>query len=258
MFQVNGLQFVAGLNGVVGPKGVGKTRLLRKLSQMNGTASREGREFSCNAYYLNSDWNASQDMTVLEYLTEAAKDRANPSDDVLHKVQAALDRVLLKRYADHRLDELSTALQRRVRLAEAVLADAELLLLDDLLNGLEEPERINLGHTLCELAKEHIVVLASDVEETPEGLLDTVCLLHPDKGAVTVSAHTAYEWVEGKVWEYVTPELPSPREDRIVSKYKRCEDAVYVREVAAEVPHEEVSQVTPTLIDAYAWWVKQG
>lgn len=259
MFQVNGLQFATGLTGVVGPKGVGKTRLLQKLSQLHGTANgREERGFSGNVCYLNGEWSARQDLSVLEYLTDSSLNHVIPSDEVVHKVEAAMELVRIKRLADHKLGELTAAQQRRVRLAEALLADPELLLLDDLLNGLDDAERMNVGYTLNQLAKERVVVLASDVEETPEGLFDNVCLLHPDKEAVHVSAHTAYAWVEGKVWEYVSPELPSPREGRIVSTYKRGADAVCVREVALTEPQEEVSQVTPTLTDAYAWWVKQG
>ncbi|HEU4964446.1 MAG TPA: ATP-binding cassette domain-containing protein [Bacilli bacterium] len=259
MFQVKGLQFATGLNGVVGPKGVGKTRLLQTLSEMHATNDTvTDRGFSGKVCYLNGTWEGSQELTVLEYVTEAAHKREIASDSLEQQVRAVIECVLLTAFADHRVRELSCAMQRRVRLAEALLSDPQLLLLDDLLGGLAEQERMHFAHTLCELAKERIVVLASDVTETPEGLFDTVCLLHPDKEAVTVSAHTAYEWVEGKVWEYISPELPSASDGRIVSEVKRGTDAVCVREVATVVPYEEVSQVTPTLTDAYAWWVKCG
>jgi hypothetical protein len=115
---------------------------------------------------------------------------------------------------------------------------------------------MHIGYILSEIGKERVIVLAGTCNQSVEGLFDTVCLLHPDKEAVLVPVNTAYAWVEGKVWEYVADELPS-QEDRIVSAVKQANDGVYVREIAFGEPCEEVSQVSPTLCDAYMWWSRQ-
>ncbi len=247
--KVDGLQFGAGYNGVLGPRGVGKTRLLKKLAQA-GTDDHT----SC---YVQRPLDVFHQLTVKEYLCYMAGQKAIPRANVTRKVNDSIEMMSLHRHANRMLGELSMVLQSKALVAKALLSDSQVLLLDEVLAELNEQERLMIGHAMGEAAKERVVVLASNLSDSLEGLLDTVCLLHPEKEAVHVSANTAYSWVEGKVWEYVAPSMPKPEEGRILSAMKMLEDGVYLREIADEVPCDEVSQVTPTLTDAYLWWAGQ-
>jgi ABC-2 type transport system ATP-binding protein len=239
----DGLQFQTGLNGVLGPRGVGKTRLLKHLSeQSRGEAS--------DVCYVSRELEAFHRLTVKEYLGVMAGPAAKRGAE---RIEHALQQVHLTKMADCNVGEISNLAKSQTLIARSLLCDAHLLLLDDILSGLSDQEKMNIGFSLSEIAKERAIVLACGLEEALEGLYDSVIFLHQAKEAVQVPTNTAYSWVEGKVWEYITPELPRA-EGCLITASKQCGDAVYVREVAVEVPDEEVSQVTPTLADAYVWW----
>lgn len=249
--QVDGLQFGTGYNGVVGPRGAGKTRLLKKMAQ---TEEGTNGQLSC---YVSREMESFHELTVKEYLCYMAGTKAIPREYVTRKVNDSIEMMYLNRYANQMIGELSKVMKSKALVAKALLSDSQVLLLDEVLSGLSEQERMMIGYAMGEAAKERVVVLASNVGDSLEGLLDTVCMLHPEKETVHVSANTAYSWVEGKVWEYVAPKMPAAEEGRIVTAVKMLEDGVYVREIADFVPVEEVSQVTPTLTDAYLWWAGQ-
>jgi ABC-2 type transport system ATP-binding protein len=257
-FQVNGLQFQNGFAGVIGPHGVGKTRLLKTMAALDTSDERlvqaEGNGKIC---YVTRELESFSTMTVKEYLCVMAGRKFVPNECVVPQIEQTLELAHLTRFINQPLGSLSNLLKSQTLLAKAMLGDPELLLLDQVLHGLTEQERMTIGYTLSEIAKDRTLVLAGQPDEPVDGLYDTVCLLHPEKQAVHVSANTAYSWVEGKVWEYVAPELPTFEEGRILSMVKQADDGVYVREIAAEMPFDEVSQVTPTLTDAYLWWSVQ-
>ncbi|WP_157729600.1 ATP-binding cassette domain-containing protein [Tumebacillus algifaecis] len=248
--QVDGLQFGTGYNGVLGPRGVGKTRLLKKMAQVEEGTNGQ----TC---YVSRAMDSFHELTIKEYLCYMAGTKAIPREDVTRKVNDSIELMYLNRWADRTIGELSTLMKSKALVAKALLSDSQVLLLDEVLAELSEQERMMIGYALGEAAKERVVVVASNLGDSLEGLLDTLCLLHPEKEAAHVSANTAYSWVEGKVWEYVAPKLPQAAEGRIVTAVKMLEDGVYVREIADFVPYEEVSQVTPTLTDAYLWWAGQ-
>lgn len=252
--QVNGLTFNTGLNGVLGPRGAGKTRLLKQLALLNGATA---AGFSNKACYLTEEFGPLSSLTVREYLYYMAGMKEIGKEQVVGRVQHSLEQLHLMRFADSVIGSLSRLVQTQTLVAKSLLDDPATMLLDDVLEGLNEQERMIVGYSLSEIAKGRTVVLAGSVCQSVEGLFDTVCMLHPEKGAVHVATNTAYEWVEGKVWEYVAAEVPEDGDGRLLTVVKRTDDGVVVREIASRMPHEEVSQVTPTLEDAYRWWSVQ-
>lgn len=245
MANLNGLQLNTGFIGVLGTHGAGKTTLLRQMA-----------EREAELCYVTHELQSFDNYSVMEYLGQMAELHEIDTNDIPRRIQQALEQMNLTRFADHTIGELNKLLQSQTLLAKAALCESQCLLLDEVLCGLEPSERLNIGFLLNEMGKERTVVLAGDVSEPVEGLFDSVCLLHPEKEMVHVSANTAYSWVEGKVWEYIVTELPCA-EGRIITAVKQADDGIYVREVAQEIPHAEVSQVSPTLTDAYYWWAAQ-
>jgi ABC-2 type transport system ATP-binding protein len=242
MIEVNGLQFETGFNAVLGPRGAGKTRLLKQIIESDAAHA------SGEVCYVTQELEAFETYTVLDYLLETGVTPDLALD--------AMSRMRLTAYAERTVGTLPKLAKAQALVARALLHDPKLLLLDEVLNGLSESERLFIGHFLREIAKDRVVVVADAPDHAVEGLLDKVCLLHPGKDAVVVDTHTAYEWVEGKVFVYLTEEVPS-EDGRLVLALKQDETHVCVREIAQCVPEGEVSHVSPTLHDAYLWWAEQ-
>jgi ABC-type branched-subunit amino acid transport system ATPase component len=241
MIEVNGLQFETGFNAVLGPRGAGKTRLLKQISESDAVLA------SGEVCYVTQELEAFETYTVLDTLLETGV----MPDVALN----AMKQMRLTPYARTHISRLPKLAKAQTLIARALLNDPKLLLLDEVFAGLTASERLFLGASLREVAADRVVVVADAPDNAVEGLLDTVCLLHPDKEACVVSAHTAYEWVEGKVFEYLAEELPAEA-GRLVQQLKQDETHVCVREIANQVPEGEVCHVSPTLLDAYRWWAE--
>ncbi|KEO83608.1 ATP-binding cassette domain-containing protein [Tumebacillus flagellatus] len=242
MIEVNGLQFETGFNAVLGPRGAGKTRLLKQIIESDaGIASDE-------VCYVSQELEAFESYTVLDYLLETGV-----TPDLALE---ALRRMRLTAHAERRIGTLPKLAKAQALVARALLHDPKLLLLDEVLEDLSESERLFIGYSLREIAKDRVVVVAGAPDHAVEGLTDKVCLLHPEKQAVVVDTNTAYEWVEGKVFVYLTEQMPAET-GRLVLEQQRDETHVCVREIAQAAPEGEVSHVSPTLHDAYLWWAVQ-
>ncbi|PWK10286.1 ATP-binding cassette domain-containing protein [Tumebacillus permanentifrigoris] len=242
MIEVNGLQFETGFNAVLGPRGAGKTRLLKQLIESDAAHA------SGEVCYVTQELEAFETYTVLDTLLETGV-----TPDL---ALGAMRQMRLSAYAQSHIHRLPKLAKVQTLIARALLHDPKLLVLDEVLDGLSDSERLVLGHSLLEVAADRVVVVADAPDNAIEGLLDKVCLLHPEKPSVMVTTDTAYEWVEGKVFEYLAEALPAEG-DRLVLQLKQDETHVCVREIAAQVPAGEVSHVSPTLRDAYVWWAKQ-
>jgi ABC-2 type transport system ATP-binding protein len=250
MIEINGLPFGTGFTGVIGPRGAGKTRLLQRIASVDTPCAEKVR-------YVTQELESFASYTVKEYLQQAAAELQLSQEDADLRIEQVFKRMQFQRWSDQEIQKVPRVIKVKTLLAKALLSDPHFLLLDGVLEGLQEEERMLIGYLLSELAKERNVVLAGAESQAVEGLFDSVCLLHPEKRAVHVPTNTAYAWVEGKVWEYVASEAPQTAEGHIVVTVKQAEDGVYVREIASSVAGDEASQVTPTLQDVYLWWSSQ-
>jgi ABC-type multidrug transport system ATPase subunit len=143
-------------------------------------------------------------------------------------------------------------MKQRIGIAQALLNDPELLIVDEPTVGLDPEERVRFRNLLSDLGGERIVILSthivSDVEATANGIAIV------DRGRLL--AHSVPEellrQVEGKVWEWVLPssELPAARQQWKIGSTVRRADGVHAR-VVADAPPPGARPLPPTLEDAY-------
>jgi len=265
------LELAPGVVGLLGPNGAGKSTLLRILATISKPT--EGRvlwngEDVVRAPeplrrvlgYLPQDFGVYPNLTAREFLAYIAAAKGVPAAAARERIETLLDVVALHDDANRPLGGFSGGMRQRVGIAQALLADPQLLIVDEPTTGLDPEERVRFRNLLSDLSGERIVILSTHIVPDVESVATDLVAI--DRGRRI--AHDRPEaWlaaVEGKVWQWLVPsaELTMVRERFRTSGALRRAEGVEVRAVAESAPTEAARPVAPTLEDGYLWIVEQA
>ncbi|MFF0549988.1 ABC transporter ATP-binding protein [Streptomyces sp. NPDC004311] len=187
---VDGLDLTlgTGVHGLLGPNGAGKTTLIRALATVlrpaagslellgESVAGPGGhRALRRRIGYLPQEFGYYKRFTVREFVEYMAWLKEVPEADIPGAVQRAVERVGLADRADHRMKTLSGGMVRRVGIAQAIVNDPAVLLLDEPTVGLDPAQRLRLRQLLQELGMDTCVVVSTHlVEDVAAACTDVV------------------------------------------------------------------------------------
>jgi ABC-type multidrug transport system ATPase subunit len=265
------LELAPGVVGLLGPNGAGKSTLLRVVATI--TTATEGRVLWNGADiarepdavrrvlgYLPQDFGVYPNLTPREFLAYIAAAKGLPRRAARDRIEALLDLVHLREEANRRLGGFSGGMRQRVGIAQALLGDPQLLIVDEPTTGLDPEERVRFRNLLSDLSGERIVVLSTHIVPDVESVATDLVVV--DRGRLV--AHEPPERllaaVEGKVWQWTVPsaELPALRERFQISSTLRRSAGVEVRAVAESAPTAQARAVAPTLEDGYLWRIARA
>ncbi|HXY26158.1 MAG TPA: ABC transporter ATP-binding protein [Candidatus Acidoferrum sp.] len=253
-----------GVLGLLGPNGAGKSTLMRILATITQPSS--GRVLwndtdiarSPDALrdvlgYLPQDFGVYPNLSAIEFLEYLSAVKGISAGAAKKRISQLLELVNLADSAKRPLGGYSGGMRQRVGIAQALLNDPQLLIVDEPTAGLDPQERVRFRNLLSELSGERIVILSTHIVSDVEAVATSIALL--DRGELL--AHDAPEAilssVSGKVWEVVVPsgELPALRQSHLVSSTAHRNDGVHARIVAKTQPHPNAQPAEPTIEDAY-------
>ena len=195
---VNGvdLSLTNGVHGLLGPNGAGKTTLIRALATVLRPAGGElallggagMRDVRRRLGYLPQEFGYYRRFTVREFVEYMAWLKEMPKAEVPGAVQRAIERVGLTDRADSLLKTLSGGMVRRAGIAQAIVNDPAVLLLDEPTAGLDPTQRLQFRQLLRDLADTCVVVSTHLVEDVAASCTDVVLL---DAGKVVFQGTTA-------------------------------------------------------------------
>ena len=204
--------------------------------------------------YLPQDFGVYPNLNAVEFLEYLAAAKGLDAPTSRRRIDELLNLVNLNDVRKRPLGGFSGGMKQRVGIAQALLNDPQLLIVDEPTAGLDPEERVRFRNLLSELSGERIVILSTHIVSDVEATATDIALI----SAGTLVAHAAPEellrQVEGKVWEDVVPssEMQAIKQRYLISGTARRSDGVHVRILAASAPNG-AQPLVPTLEDAYLY-----
>jgi ABC-2 type transport system ATP-binding protein len=264
------LKLTPGILGLLGPNGAGKSTLMRMLATITtpteGTILWNGRDVVKDPEtlrsvlgYLPQDFGVYPNLSAQEFLEYMAAIKGMSGEKARRKISDLLDLVNLRDAARRPLGGYSGGMRQRVGIAQALLNDPQLLIVDEPTVGLDPEERVRFRNLLSDLSGERIVILSTHIVSDVESTATDIAIIH--KGHLKARAYPEQllKQMEGSVWEWMvaSEELPALKQQFLVSGTIRRVDGVEVRAVSAVRPSPEAQAVTPNLEDVYLSMVAQ-
>ena len=258
------LEIGPGVLGLLGPNGAGKSTLMRIIATVtrpssgrvvwNGVeAARDPDAIRRVLGYLPQDFGVYPNLTAREFLEYLAAAKGLPSRVARARTEELLQLVHLHDAAARRLGDFSGGMRQRVGIAQALLNDPRLLIVDEPTGGLDPEERVRFRNLLAELAGERVVILSTHIVSDVEASATRIALIASGRLVEDATPEALLAAAQGSCWEWV---VPSARFDEIkrthlVSGTMRRGDGVHVRVVSDERPSPDAVPATPGLEDAY-------
>src|ERR1700733_2097447 len=257
-----------GVLGLLGPNGAGKSTLMRILATVTRPSS--GRVLWNNSDiarrpdalrevlgYLPQDFGVYPNLNALEFLEYLAAVKGIAAGPARRRIGELLELVNLTEVAKRPLGGYSGGMRQRVGIAQALLNDPQLLIVDEPTAGLDPEERVRFRNLLSELSGERIVILSTHIVSDVEAVATNIAILAHGRLLAHGSPESILDGVSGQVGELVVPRgaLPILRQRFPISSTAHRSDGVHVRIVSPAPPIMPGARVArplePSLEDAY-------
>lgn len=261
------LTLTAGVWGLLGANGAGKTTLMRMLAGIlrptEGQILCDGVEIGAlgAAYreklgYLPQEFGFYPEFTVQDYLEYMAALKGLPRAEAARQIDALLERVSLAEVRRKKIIKLSGGMKRRVGIAQALLNDPEILILDEPTAGLDPGERVRFRNLLSEFAQDRIVLISTHIVSDVEYIAAENAVMKDGKIIAVDTTEGLVQQIEGKVWQGSAPAEELPRWEHClqVVNLRNEPDGTVTLRYLAEAPQLPGSiPARPKLEDLYLW-----
>ncbi len=253
-----------GVLGLLGPNGAGKTTLMTMLATItkptSGTFLWEGRDGVQNPLlvrrllgYLPQDFGVYEKLTATEFLTYLGRLKGLSGADLDRRVRDLLTLTNLHGVRERRLGGFSGGMRQRVGIAQALLGDPKLVIVDEPTVGLDPEERVRFRNLLSEIAHGRVVLLSTHIVSDLEAVATRLAVLRAGRLMAFATPEELLQRATGRVFRAV---IPSDRVAEVqktvpVSNLVRRADGVHVRFVGDGTRLSGAQPVEPTLEDAY-------
>ena len=256
-----------GVYGLLGVNGAGKTTLMRMLTTLikptDGEILWDGQDvFKMDGQYrkllgyLPQDFGYYPDFSIYDYLMYIASIKGIRPAAAKERVKELLKQVGLFRARHKKMKNLSGGMKRRAGIAQAMLNDPKILILDEPTAGLDPSERIRFRNLISELSGDRIVLLSTHIVSDIEYIANEILLMKD--GCITMSG-TASEVVHSmpeRVWTFSVPKAQIDAYLRAykVSNIKTVPGGAELRVLSITCPHSAAMEVETTLEDVFLYY----
>lgn len=258
--------FTDGIYGLLGPNGAGKSTLMKMITHNLKPTSGEiiadgknaaqlGGEYRKLLGFMPQQQSVYPDFTLTRFLYYMAGLKGLSKKEAEPQINSLIERVNLTGYAKAKLGGFSGGMRQRALLAQALLGDPKIVILDEPTAGLDPKERISLRNLIAETAFDKIVIIATHVVPDIEFIAKEVLLLSGGKITDSGTASELCSEIDGKVFEILTEQssLAEIQHRMLVANITHENDKLCVRVISNEPPEFENRPVPPTLEDLYLY-----
>lgn len=254
-----------GVYGLLGANGAGKTTLMRMLCGIleptSGAVLYNGHSIfeMGNAYrnllgYLPQEFGYYPNYTAQEFLLYISALKGIPSRNAKKRSRVLLETVGLENVATKKIKTFSGGMKQRLGIAQALLNNPKILVLDEPTAGLDPKERVRLRNILSDFASDKIVLLSTHIVSDIEAVADEVFLMKKGTFILKGSIEEIVSYAKGKVWELTVPEHDLKKWElqyTVANLHHSDRGFVTLRIVSDERPSLEAIPCMATLEDLY-------
>lgn len=262
------LEVGPGILGLIGPNGAGKSTIMRILATI--TRPTEGTiiwndvdilkspdTLRSVLGYLPQNFGVYPNLNAIEFLEYMAAIKGLNGNGTKKRIDELLQVVNLVEDAKRPLGDYSGGMKQRVGIAQALLNDPQLLIVDEPTVGLDPEERVRFRNLLSDLSGERIVILSTHIVSDVEATATRIVLINKGFLIRDSAPEDLLKELAGKVWEWTvsSDELIGLKQKLIVSGTIRRSDGVQVRVVSKDRPEACAQNVPANLEDAYLYFI---
>jgi len=263
------LTIPAGMFGLLGRNGAGKTTLMKTLATL--LEKQKGEVRICgipveNASqirriigYLPQDFSMYPNMTVYESMDYLGVLSGLGKKERQKRIPLLLERVNLSDAQYKKVKTLSGGMKRRLGIAQAILHNPKVLIVDEPTAGLDPEERVRFRNLLCEIAEDRIVILSTHIVGDIEATCENIAVLDEGTLLFTGTVEELLLAVKGKVYkaEISRSELEKLKKRYLVTSMLTMGNNVIVRFLAEKQPFEGARHCEADVEDAYMYLMQK-
>lgn len=257
----------SGVYGLLGPNGAGKTTLMRIMTDLlapsTGRVLLDGQDiavmgaaFRKKLGYLPQDFGVYPNFTAEQFLLYIARLKGLSKFDAKRQTDNLLRMVGLEDKKQKKLKGFSGGQRQRVGIAQALLGDPEILVLDEPTAGLDPEERIRFRGIISDLSQQKLVLLSTHIVSDLEAVANEIILLR--KGVVLEMQKPAslLEQLNGQVWLVTVPAA----DEAALTKQYVCSNVMHtdgnsvIRLLSKSAPRPDAVPTTPNMEDLYLYY----
>lgn len=254
-----------GVYGLLGANGAGKTTLMRMicgiLKPTGGTIAYDGIDVGEEAYravlgYLPQDFGYYPDLSVYDYMMYIASIKGLCMAEARERIKELLGQVGLLKYRKRKMKELSGGMARRAGIAQAMLNNPQILVLDEPTAGLDPNERIRFRNLISELSEDRLVLLSTHIVSDIEYIANEIMLMKDGKLFYTGTSEELISSMEDSVWHCTVPkqEADGYLERYLVGNIKTTAWGAELRILSKNPPTKDAVRQAATLEDVFLFY----
>lgn len=255
-----------GTYGLLGENGAGKSTLMRMMATVDfptkGVIKYDGtdiflmdEEYRNLIGYMPQNYSVYPGFTAREFLEYMGTLKGISKEKLKTRISEVLEFVNLSDVADKKVKTFSGGMKRRIGIAQAIINEPKILILDEPTAGLDPKERIRFSNIISDMGKDKIVLLSTHIVSDIEAIANELIVEKKGRIVETGNVDGLVQTVRGKVWETIISReiYHQLRKERSIIHLKQMGNDVQVRYVGDEYSGVDNSEVKPNLEDYYVF-----
>lgn len=261
-----------GVYGLLGANGAGKTTLMRLLCNLQNPTSGKillggknianlGERYRSLLGYLPQHFGYYPNFTALDFLLYVAALKGLSEKNASKRAKELLDAVGLSAEGKCKIKTFSGGMKQRLGIAQAMIGDPRILILDEPTAGLDPKERVRFRNLISAFSKDRIVILSTHIVSDVEFIAEQIMMMKAGQIVHFGKPREITAEINGQVWECIVPTAHAEQyaERYNISNLRNASDnQTILRIIADHPPMEHAVPVQPNLEDLYLFYFKGG